>query len=431
MAILTKAANEPLALSEVQAFFGRLYPTGIDAFALENVDGIALSTGNTDSGTQTGWSNDAFEYYAGQVNYVAQTPSADFIGITRNPGATIQITSGRVWARFRVTTFTPTATRRIGIEIRETGGTQNGVRWRGGVDVDAAGSFELNSIQPEAGANFWNFNTTLEIRMFAENTQPNEIILVDLTSLQVNLRTGTQYNRSVDRLSAYARGGGVVPVWPEEGGLAITWDNPVRHTLPDDDDNDLVWPTAPPTTIAGIGTDWTYNVPSVFSVATRAAGDTNNFGSFVNNGSTFFLGSNAVATIDITIFDNSPESSPNPTFIFSKIDSSGNYVSNAASNSFRLRNHAVTFSRQTINIPLTSIFNVANGEGIRFYITETASSDTPFDFMVHGFTISPTATVFSEINTNVSEDGTTIQLSQLRNVDDGRTAAQQQSGGSQ
>ena len=47
MAILTKAANEPLALSEVQAFFGRLYPTGIDAFALENVDGIALSTGNT------------------------------------------------------------------------------------------------------------------------------------------------------------------------------------------------------------------------------------------------------------------------------------------------------------------------------------------------------------------------------------------------
>ena len=431
MAQLTKAANEPLAFSEVQAFFGRLYPTGIDAFALENVDGIALSTGNTDSGTQTGWSNDAFEFYPGRVNYVAQTPTADFIGITRNPAQGIQITSGRVWARFRVTTFTPTSTRRIGIEIRETGGTQNGVRWRGGVDVDAAGFFELNEIQPVAGSNFWNFSTTLEILMFAENTEPNEIILVDLDNLQVNLRTNTQYQRSTDRLSAYARGGGVVPVWPSTGGIAITWDNPVRHTLPDDDDNDLVWPTEVPTTIAGLGTNWTYNAPSVFSVASRAAGDTNNFGSFVNNGSTFFIGSSAVATIDITIFDNSPENSPNPTYILSKIDSSGNFLSNAASNSYRVRNHVASFGRQTVNIPITTAFNVANGEGIRFYITETANAETPFDFMVHGLTISPTATVFSEINTDVSEDGSTIRLSQLRNVDDGLESAQQQSGGSQ
>ena len=431
MAQLTRTADQPLALSEVQAFFGRLYPTGIDAFALENVDGIALSTGNADSGTQTGWSTDAFEYYPGRVNYVAATPSADFIGITRNPGSTIQITSGRVWARFQVTTFTPTSTRRIGVEIRETGGTQNGVRWRGGVDVDSAGLFELNAIQPESGANFWNFNTTLEIRMFAENTQPNEIILVDLISLQVNLRSGTQYIRNGDLLSVYARGGGIVPEWPEEGGIAITWDNPVRRTLPDDNNNDVVWPTAAPTTIAGIGTNWTYNAPSVFSVASRAASDTNNFGSFVNNGGTFFIGSNAVATIDITIFDNSPENSPRPTFIFSKIDSSGNYLSNAASNSYRLQNQTVIFGRQQFTIPITTTFNVANGEGIRFYITETADAETPFDFMVHGLTISPTATAFSEINTNVSEVGATIQLSQLRNVDDGRTAAQQQSGGSQ
>ena len=90
-----------------------------------------------------------------------------------------------------------------------------------------------------------------------------------------------------------------------------------------------------------------------------------------------------------------------------------------------------SFGRQTVNIPITTAFNVANGEGIRFYITETANDETPFDFMVHGLTTSPTATVFSEINTDVSEDGATIQLSQLRNVDDGRTSAQQQTGGSQ
>ena len=140
MAQLTKAANESLALSEVQAFFGRLYPTSnlLDAFALENITGITLGTGAT-GGRDTGWSQSVFQFYPSQPIYAAQDRSLDRIEITRTPSQTIPVARGRLDAQINITFLSVAAPREIGIEIFEGG--QDNPLWRASVTTDSTVSY--------------------------------------------------------------------------------------------------------------------------------------------------------------------------------------------------------------------------------------------------------------------------------------------------
>ena len=162
MAQLTKAANEPLAFSEVQAFFGRLYPTGnlIHSFALENVDGITLGTGAT-GGRDTGWSIGAFEFYPSQDIYIAQNPTNDSIQISRNPSQTLPVARGRLDAQIRITFISVAAPREIGIEIVEVGQTEP-IR-RASVTTDSAGTFIISESSDTEHEPEWASETNLQV----------------------------------------------------------------------------------------------------------------------------------------------------------------------------------------------------------------------------------------------------------------------------
>ena len=73
----------------------------------------------------------------------------------------------------------------------------------------------------------------------------------------------------------------------------------------------------------------------------------------------------------------------------------------------------------TITLVRTGTFSVANTQGIRFAITEPDEDFTPFTVEVRSVRISFTNNEFTEINTGISTDNTTVTLSSLRGVDDG------------
>ena len=434
MAILTKAANEPLAFSEVQAFFGRLYPTGVHSFAIENADGIRLSSGNT-AGTVTAWSTSAYQFYPGLADYVAQDPSLASITITRDPGTTRQLNQSRMDARIRVNTFTPTTAVNIGIEILQSGNAE--VIWTASASVEGDGIFDIVDNLPDITS--LQFNNNLIIRAFAENVPANEIIVIDVVWLQLSLITTTRFQRNTEPLSVYAREpGGIVPsmsggaaTYPT-GGIAV--EDLGTVTIPSNDSTE--WPDEPAGGVTVQGdTGWTHDIATTTGNFNGAGQLVNGTGGSVNVGNTriyagiTFSNFQGDATTTIQPFFWNRNTNVNQQLTINKPLNQDGTVNRGGSVT---QEFELTFQTGTAGILIN------NGGAFDFIIFDN-QGDRPYDATVDYLRwnlsgtgrFDPTGGGGTEINQTVSDIPGEVRLSQLRNVDDGREDNQQQTGGSQ
>ena len=223
-------------------------------------------------------------------------------------------------------------------------------------------------------------------------------------------------------LSHYLRNGGIVPGFPLEGGVGFFWDNPTYSTIQDDNNNDTFWPTQAPNTIVGVQTGWNYQANTTAITATANVID--NFW-WNTSGSTMAFAAGAVGsmTVDITNWDPN-DARQEANFVVRKINSqsqgSGSYTG-ANTDTIRIQNQVISQTGLT-TAPLTAVqsFSIAQGEGLRFFIAEGSGAFTPYDIRLHSLILSTGTTAFSEINQNIPTSSP-LSLSQLRNVDDGRT----------
>ena len=419
MAQLTRTADQPLAFSEVQAFFGRLYPTGVDSFAIENVDGIALGTGSEGISNDAGWSLSPFQFYPGRDVFVAQDPSNEDLRITRNDGQTTQVSGGRMDAEVEVTflSIAEDNTASISLEIsqRNIDGTFT-VIWVQIADLtdEGVGIYDLSDAR--SGKVNWNNNTQLRIRMHLNDAPPNTILRMNVNRLQVSLRNQTRYQRNTEPLAAYARGSGIVPggggapTYADTGGFAVDDLNGGNHV----GSTQYSWATGA-ATLQGA----TNNDNRVYTPGQTTGTGFARFGS-INNGLTGQQIRNVTCEVE---FLTTPGGNAFSPFFW-----------------VRRGNSDVMFISPSVDQGETRIYTI-NGTfdwGQNDLLRVGFFSNDSFTYNVNYFRVNlsaeeefaPTGTE-GGLNADVPTDGTILRLSDLRNVDDGREDNQQQSGGTQ
>ena len=421
MATLNIPASDPLAFSRVQAFFGRRYPeTG--GVAIERLGSFTHNGGDFfgwPTGTGVLFAQDGITYTPPTVASGGQVSSVGIL--TQTTGSTIAMTNATMVVDLTIESIAHSSGT-SNIEVRVANPDEASLSPTGSIDVFLRGTLTnvgvgrhtVTATVADGADTTWSTRSVLGIYITSDDSSRPYTATINSIRLSFD---GSGFDRTGDMFTNYNRGGGIVPDYPSVGGFGFIYSNPTTFRILEATSGDVGWETGTPRTV-GLS-DWTYT-PMTTAVVGGATSVTN---SYVNNTGSFAgFASDSVASVDLTISNPEVGETPQANIIFRKIGTDGNYVAGGASaNSFRVQDQVFTIGRQTVNVPATSAFNIQNGEGFRFYLTETGDAFTPFDVQIHSVFVSQTSSAFGEINTGISSTTSGLTLSSFRGVDDGES----------
>ena len=214
MAQLTKTTDESLAFSEVQAFFGRLYPsTGGIAF-----DNLGVVTVNVASDI----SDRVFFPTADAVLHGESTGLDISVGtrgeklITNNTGADIDMGGWTMDVEFEFVNLNfstdnnrPTVPLRLALEVNQPNGQD--VFFAREDNVQEPGIYRLNDPLVSVANRTWVAGTALTLQFDLDTIfDINSSFGFDIRRIQIS-HTANRFRRNTEPLSLYARDGGIVP----------------------------------------------------------------------------------------------------------------------------------------------------------------------------------------------------------------------------
>ena len=388
MAVLTKGPNDSLALSEVQAFFDRLYPQA-GGFAAERVGTVTYINGDflswpteTSLGGVHGIENLAYRAAtggSGQPSGPAGTNIATPGAFINNVGSAIGLTNTRIDIDFSITDYG--ASEEINIELyivnpNSLTFTNANIDILNTVTPAMSGTLTARGFgrqtitaTPHTGGDFiWRNNTALGIFFRTENVQ----FTYTIHSVRFSFSTTNPFNKIGDPLRTYNRGGDVVPGnvgadagYPTTGGIAI--DDLGSQTHGADSTHIYSWP-GNIRRIQGQSAGISYEpVEGTGPNLVDAEGIlTNNTGSAINL-------TNARIDIGITITSLPPSGVTNPEILVRDLTVNA-AVFGATINVTEIGHYVIT---DTTAFPVTSW---ANGNRLGISIFEDRENDVPFDY---------------------------------------------------
>ena len=423
MAILNIPTGDPLAFSQVQAFFDRLYPT-TNGFAIENLGNVSQRQGDFFA-----WPTGSSEVYG--ENGITYSPATTAPGsaitsvgiLTNNTGSAIDLTNARIDVDLNFVSLSANdqgATVRlrvIGPEPTLAVSDFDNYALLGQVSVTRAGRATLTATLTGGADASWSNGD--QLGLYFDSDDSSRTYTVTVRNVRFS-RNSTEFQRNTESLSDYNRGGSIVPSWPSVGGITLTY--PTNSlTLTDSNAADTGWTTATPV-LSGATTGWTYN-PETTAVVD---GQSTLVNTLLNNTGSTVLGTLGHIELDLNVTNIMAEGSTTQTqanILARPVNntSAGGFTFGSAGNSsFRVQDHQLNMGMNTVTLTRVGTFSIANTNGIRFAIVETDENFTPFTVEIVEIRISFTNTAFTEINTGISTDGTMLSLSSFRGVDDGR-----------
>lgn len=424
MATLDIPATDPLSFSRVRNFFNSLYPvTG--GFAVEN-----LGTTTHRTGDFFAWPTGTSDVFGVEdISYTASTQQSGGqvtgVGTFRqSTRSTIPMTDATMEVDIYVRRLDH-STGSANITARLTNSNESTLTPAGSLDILLSGNvtatqtglMTIRATVQDGADTDWVNNRVLGIYLFSDDS--SRPYTVDVRAVRVSF-SGTAFQRPNGSLSQYNRGGGIVPAWPNVGGIALVYPTN-SFTLTDSNAADTGWTTATPT-LVGATAGWSSS-PETTAVVDGQNSLNNTL--FNNSGSTVLASAGRI-DVDLNITDIMAEGSTTQTqanILARPVTSTagGSWVGGrgAGAQSFRVQDHQLNMGLNTVTLARTGTFSVENTQGIRLAITETNENFTPFTVEVRAVRISFTNNEFTEINTGISTDRTTVTLSSLRGVDDG------------
>ena len=425
MATLDIPATDPLTFSRVQAFFNRLYPeTG--GFAIEN-----LGSTTNNQGDFLTFPTGTPEAIYGQSAGITYTPAIGGSGLpepmtgrnrgtpgifTNNTGSAIDLTNATMEIDV---TFDNIPSNRSNLAISAVitnpgttsigdGNLQNEVVM-GTITITQTGTA---TIRATATGNHTSWADTNVIGVYLTAPSASTIQPFTYTVHAVRISySSAAFQRNTERLSAYNRGGGIVPAtmtgepaYPATGGIATDDVGSRTHAA----GTNYSWPLTA-ATLEGATNGFRY----------AAGTNINDFGVngqiFNETGANIDL-RNLNITVRVTYTDINNGATP---FLWFRNNGATAWFSNPA----------VTQGTQVAYTGTASAGAAIwiNGQAIQFLIFDT-SSNRPFDYTVDNIRINlnssatefvPTGGGTVDINTGISDNGNMVVLSSLRGVDDG------------
>ena len=217
MAILTKAPNDPLAFGEVRRFFHRLYLPA-NGVALDD-----LGTVTYNSGDFAAWPGNAgFIQAASGISYAAPiTPGSggafDNTGtLTNNSGVAIDLTNARLDVDINITNIgTVSGNTMPSVVIAHPSRTETVIMTATTTSTSNTGPVTLSTTTASGSDLSWENGGTLGIYF---STTDNTIRPFTAIVRSVRLSfTQTELQQTEEALSAYNRGGGIVPTTNSTG----------------------------------------------------------------------------------------------------------------------------------------------------------------------------------------------------------------------
>ena len=224
-----------------------------------------------------------------------------------------------------------------------------------------------------------------------------------------------------------------VGTFPETGGLALTFDRGSEFRILDATASDVGWSTAA-VTLAGATTGWTYTPEASANVVSGQ----NNLDNILTNGTGAAVDLGVAGRIDVEVWVSNLtgvefNGETNFNVIVRPVTSStaGAFIGTANTTSYRVQDFPATEGPYTITLGrVGSGWNIPDGGGLRFAITETDNDFTPFTIEIRRIRISFTNDEFIEvgtggggggasINEGISETVNGLNLNQFYGVDDG------------
>ena len=251
MATLNKAADQPLGLNEVQAFFGRRYSHN-NGFALENLGRINATEPFSWPGNNSGvLLEPTWTFAPTGVNTAIQTDAASLITTDRE----LDLSSVRIDADVTIHSVPPGNTApRIFLIVKDADGniTNSGLqqaRYTEASTINSPGDYTLSSsgLNPQG--------TT---------TVPANSNLAFVFSLQSSLDRPTEYTIHNVRVSFDSNELAIQGAYPPRGGFAVENLGTITFS---DTGSQTAWPTGTPTTTAG-DFGLTYTPPTGTGIAT-------------------------------------------------------------------------------------------------------------------------------------------------------------------
>ena len=434
MATLDIPSTDPLAFSRVQAFFNRLYPT-TGGLALEN-----LGTVTYNSGDFAAWPGLTGQFYgaAGIAYTIPVTPGSggtfNHTGtLTNNTSSNIDLTNARLDVDLDITNIgTLSGDTQVSVVIAHPSRTETYIMRATSGTISDTGLVTISTTTATGSDLIWESAGTLGIHF---NTTDNTIRPFTATVRAVRLSfTQTEFQRRTEGLSAYRRGGDIVPstmeggapTYPTTNGVAMDDVGSVTHSNP----NQYSWPTTTGVTTSG--------VPNIaYSPNTGGGqGGVGNFGMLTNNTGSTIDFTNGRLDIGITVTALSSGSVP-PQLYLRNLDSDSPF------NAFTIVffTPAPSISTTGTQFVLTDTSSGGdttwgNGERIAFSIFNNLSAGQSYTYSLDYFRLrfNNNTTAFAptggggtvDINTGISENGNSVTLSSLRGVDDGVPAPMEQ-----
>ena len=445
MAILTRTADQSLAFSEVQAFFGRLYSTDIDGIALENLGSVTQpGTTSVTPVTSFAWPNSNSEVF-GRAGFTytppTRAPAGDIraTGRIRNTsGATVNLSNAQLEVDVNVTDLPDTGST---FALRVVGPAQT---------LNTGNSFDFilqgnNTIPGETGRRTliattqvggngsvtWAHNTEIAVYITSPNASRPFTLTVEAVRFSF---TSAELERRRDVLSNYRRGGGIVPglTYPATGGIAIDSVGSVTHTATQIGS----WPGDPPpgtVPVLGQAAGISYHGNSDITLADSFGGR------FYNASGNNISLTNARVDVSITVTDFNATNSADVRFLV-RIGQPETGNPSTAAFLFASNTPTATPASPTVLLTDQTAFATArqtwttgtdptdSSTTANLFFTISNSGVVPPDQRPFTYTVNYMRIRFSgtnefastgNINTSIPTDGSILRLSDLRNVDDG------------